>query len=106
MSAWISDLAPTSMPRVGSSMISTRGLAASHLASTTFCWFPPESCRTNCSGPRVRMPNWPMASTARFFSATRSITLPGAMRSSTAMETFSRTVIGRTRPCVPRSSGT
>ncbi len=34
------------MPRVGSSMISTRGSVAIHFASTTFCWLPPESCFT------------------------------------------------------------
>ena len=32
---------PTSMPRVGSSTISSAGLRASHFASTTFCWLPP-----------------------------------------------------------------
>ena len=40
---WISALAPTSMPRVGWSRISTRGAGISHLASSTFCWLPPES---------------------------------------------------------------
>ena len=34
---------PTSIPRVGSSTISSDGLRASHLARTTFCWLPPES---------------------------------------------------------------
>ncbi len=34
-------LAPTSMPRVGSSKIITLGFIESHLASTTFCWLPP-----------------------------------------------------------------
>ena len=37
---------PTSMPRVGSSTISSVGLRASHFASTTFCWLPPESVQT------------------------------------------------------------
>ena len=32
---WISDFEPTSMPRVGSSMISTFGAVPSHLPSTT-----------------------------------------------------------------------
>ena len=36
-------LAPTSMPRVGSSSSSTRGRVASHLPITTFCWLPPDS---------------------------------------------------------------
>ena len=41
-----SALVPTSMPRVGSSTISTRGSVDSHLARTTFCWLPPESVDT------------------------------------------------------------
>ena len=32
-----------SIPRVGSSKISTFEQAPSHLATTAFCWFPPES---------------------------------------------------------------
>ena len=42
---------PTSMPRVGSSITSSFGLVASHLASTTFCWLPPDSRSTGCSRP-------------------------------------------------------
>ena len=38
-----SALVPTSMPRVGSSTTSSFGPVASHLASTIFCWLPPES---------------------------------------------------------------
>ena len=41
--AWISAFAPTSMPCVGSSRISTAGLVDNHRASATFCWLPPES---------------------------------------------------------------
>ena len=41
-----SALVPTSMPRVGSSTISTAGWRPSHLASTTFCWLPPDSMDT------------------------------------------------------------
>ena len=40
-SAWISDFAPMSTPRVGSSTISSFGWVASHLAMTTRCWLPP-----------------------------------------------------------------
>ena len=53
-SRWISALAPTSTPRVGSSTISSLGLLASHLPTTTFCWLPPESLLTTCS-PLVAM---------------------------------------------------
>jgi hypothetical protein len=35
-----------SMPTVGSSMIRMSTLAASHLASDTFCWLPPERLPT------------------------------------------------------------
>ena len=34
------------MPRVGSSTIRSVGLRPSHLASTVFCWLPPESVQT------------------------------------------------------------
>ena len=53
MMRWTSTLAPMSMPRVGSSRIRTRGLVASHLASTTFCWLPPESAPTGWSTPVI-----------------------------------------------------
>ena len=41
------------MPRVGSSSISISELAISHLASMTFCWFPPERCDISVSMPGV-----------------------------------------------------
>jgi len=50
-----SNLAPTSMPRVGSSRMSTFGLRHSQRASITFCWLPPESVPTFCPGPVARM---------------------------------------------------
>ena len=40
------------MPRVGSSRISTRGVIASHLPRTTFCWLPPERFTTGRSSGR------------------------------------------------------
>src|SRR5690606_567097 len=40
--SWISALAPTSIPRVGSSRMRTSGWVASHRPRSTFCWFPPE----------------------------------------------------------------
>ena len=53
----ISCLAPTSMPRVGSSRISSFGSVASQRASSTFCWLPPESSPIGCSGAGGRMPS-------------------------------------------------
>ena len=45
-----SALAPTSMPRDGSSISSTLGLVISALPITTFCWLPPESALIGFSG--------------------------------------------------------
>ena len=41
--AYTSPRAAASMPRVGSSRISTLGSVASERAITTFCWLPPDS---------------------------------------------------------------
>ena len=38
---WISDLLPTSIPRVGSSRMMMSGSVISQRAISTFCWFPP-----------------------------------------------------------------
>ena len=51
-----SDLAPTSMPLVGSSSRRTCGRCASQRPRTTFCWFPPESVRSGASAPAARAP--------------------------------------------------
>ena len=55
MSWYTSTLAPTSMPRVGSSKMKMRALEHSHLAMTTFCWFPPDRWPTirRMSGGRM-----------------------------------------------------
>ena len=107
ISAWISDLAPTSMPRVGSSMIRMRGSVSSHLPSTTFCWLPPDSWPTTCSGPagadaelldRRRRPRRLGREVDEDAAGDASRAQPS--RCSRAM------VIGRTSPCRPRSSGT
>ena len=46
---WISDLAPTSTPWVGSSRIRTDGSEFNQRASATFCWLPPERFPTGSS---------------------------------------------------------
>ena len=46
---WTSAFDCTSMPCVGSSRIRSDGAVASHFASTTFCWLPPESAETGCA---------------------------------------------------------
>ena len=53
---WMSALAPTSMPRVGSSRMMSSGAVASQRASSTFCWLPPERLRgeqVRVGGPHV-----------------------------------------------------
>ena len=55
---WISALAPTSMPRVGSSMMRMRGSVASHFDRPTFCWLPPESFPTIWPMPLARIWNF------------------------------------------------
>ena len=48
ISRWISDLAPTSMPRVGSSIIRMSGSVISQRETSTFCWLPPDRCLISC----------------------------------------------------------
>src|SRR5262249_53493093 len=50
-----SALATTSMPRVGSSRISTLGATMSERPSTTFCWLPPDSMATSWDGEAARI---------------------------------------------------
>src|SRR3954452_1156802 len=92
MSRWTSAFVPTSMPRVGSSMISTFGDVASHLPRTTFCWLPPErtptgsprrwnfSCSRSaqwaarlCSAPPPMSPSFPASAPSRVRPMLRSI---------------------------------
>ena len=57
ISSCTSALAPTSMPRVGSSRISTVGCTSSHLASITFCWLPPDRLPTGVASVGVLIPS-------------------------------------------------
>jgi len=47
---WMSAFAPTSMPRVGSSRMSSSGAVANQRARSTFCWLPPDRVLTTESG--------------------------------------------------------
>src|ERR1017187_6469362 len=100
----MSCLAPTSMPRAGSSRNRTSGFTRSHLASRAFCWLPPlndptgaeseahfsASCRKSGSRarrsrsaerkPRRRIPR--MEASAPFSSTLISIIRPWSLRSS------------------------
>ena len=102
MRSWMPALAPTSTPRVGSSKIRTPGWIASHLASTTFCWLPPDRKRASCSSERAR------SSTERASSCT--LTVPGSRRrclppsDRSASSVLSRIGWASARPSSLRSS--
>src|SRR5215469_16221282 len=101
-----SALVPTSMPRVGSSTISTAGLRPSHLASTTFCWLPPDSMDTGSVSRPYLIFSRVAQSVAIARSAEALISPPLASRPSEASATFCSTDMSMTRPCCRRSSGT
>ena len=95
------------MPAVGESKINTRGPVASHLASTTRCWLPPDNSSTGRSAVAVFTCNCPIQ------RATVSSRCRGSMspdrphnRSSTVTTVFSVIDCGRTSPSDRRSSDT
>jgi hypothetical protein len=49
ITVYSSPFAPTSIPLVGSSNTRILGLVSSQRASSTFCWFPPDSVDTGWS---------------------------------------------------------
>src|SRR6185295_16884230 len=105
-SRWTSALVPTSYPCVGSSTMSSAGLRASHLASTTFCWFPPESVET-------AFHRWPYLSCRRATqsrakrrSAPWGITSRRRTRCGEASATLRSMARSITSPWRRRSSGT
>ncbi len=103
---WTSALAPTSMPCVGSSRISTFGRVASPRASATFCWLPPESVATRARTEAALIPSRETNDSASRSSAARS-TSPSRLSSrSTPSEAFAATDISLTTPKRRRSSGT
>jgi hypothetical protein len=99
-------LVPTSIPRVGSSTISTAGLRPSHLASTTFCWLPPDSMETGSVSLSYLIFSRAAQSAAIARSAEALISPPFSRFRSDASATFCCTDMSMTRPCCLRSSGT
>ncbi len=101
-----SDLVPMSMPRVGSSTISRVGSVASHLASTTFCWLPPDMVAAACCGEPVL--TWSLrdqSSAAR--ASARLLIRPNRETCERRVRVRLRaTDSSMTRPCLRRSSGT
>src|SRR5262245_7145611 len=101
-----SALVLTSMPRVGSSTSSTRGAVASHFASTTFCWLPPESVETGSASAlaltsRRRVHDW--ASRRSAPGQSRPSRVNAHNRARVALRSTDSSM---TRPCCRRSSGT
>ena len=95
-----------SIPRVGSSTISSTGLRPSHFASTVFCWLPPDRRDTGS----VSLPYLSFSRTAQSAANARSAAalMSPAFRSlpSDASATFCCTDMSMTSPCWRRSSGT
>ena len=98
---------PTSMPRVGSSMIRTFGPVASHLPSTTFCWLPPERNPTGSESFWNFSCSLVAQSDASLASEPEPIT-PSLLRSACRrVRPMLRSIESSiTRPCWRRSSGT
>src|SRR4051812_2279298 len=101
-----SALVPTSMPRVGSSTMSTLGPVASHLARTTFCWLPPDRVLT-VSAIRAYF-TWSLTaqSRERLRSAPRSMRPALTVVRSPVRPMLRSMDMSITRPWARRSSGT
>ena len=82
-------LAPTSTPRVGSSISRMSQSAVSHLPMEIFCWLPPERLFTICRGLGV------LISRARISSEALSISRRGASRRSRRPASLCQTVMVR-----------
>ena len=103
--AWTSALAPTSIPRVGSSRTRILGRVLSHLPNITFCWLPPESLPTTCATEgalirnRCRNPSAAASSPARRMRPIRE-----RYRRSTGNVTLAVIDSGMASPNLRRSS--
>ena len=104
-SRWTSAFVPTSMPRVGSSMMSRRGPVASHLAMTTFCWLPPLMVAAVMSRELVLTSSRPAQGAAARFSIDVVSSPARAMPRRITPATLRVTEESMTRPCLRRSSG-
>ena len=105
MIACTSALAPTSIPRVGSSRISTFGGIISQRPMTIFCWLPPLSVETCTSCEAARMAS---VSIIRWTSTYSRALLINPIRLNTRSarrERFVRTGSIGTSPRTRRSSG-
>ena len=91
------------MPRVGSSRMTTSGSVSMSLASTSFCWLPPDRAPAATSWRATRTSNSCDRGLERARSA-RSSTNGRAKRSSDCSVTFSRRLLSSSSPLPLRSS--
>src|SRR4051812_19394013 len=103
-SFWIWALAPTSMPRVGSSRMSSAGWVISQRASSTFCWLPPLRFLMGMSGSRGRMSSISIYRRTSMFLAFAVSGLAKPRRACNANTRLSRTLSSLTMPSPLRSS--
>ena len=92
------------MPRVGSSKMSTCDSAKSHLATTTFCWLPPERKRTTWAGDWALMERASMSASVSAASLAVWSRPRRTTASSRVIVVFWAQVMSRMRPCDLRSS--
>ena len=105
MSFWISALAPTSIPRVGSSRMSRVGCVASQRATMAFCWFPPERFLMAWAAVGVRMSRSLMYRSAISSWRARGMFLNQPCLTCSARTMFSRRERSSMIPSLFRSSG-
>ena len=102
---WMSAFAPTSMPRVGSSRMSSSGAVASQRARSTFCWLPPDRVLTTASGfGRASRPSASMYSATTASRSALRILRRQPRRAWMPSTMFSATVRSETMPSARRSS--
>src|SRR5699024_3241559 len=101
---WICALAPTSIPRVGSSRMSRAGRVMSHRARRTFCWLPPDRLPMIAPGSAGRMSSFSMYSATRESAVRRGTGRAHPLAAWSARTRLSRTVRSATTPSALRSS--
>jgi hypothetical protein len=105
-SPWMSRLAATSTPRVGSSTMAISGSVSSQRASSVFCWLPPESARAGLCGPDALMPSMAIAALASLSLRTPEKNPKRPILPCEAAAMLAASDMSRKRPSVFRSCGT
>ncbi len=82
-----------------------RGSHSSHLASTTFCWLPPDRVDTGSAGSLTLMRSFRIMAVTPAASRARSTTMPRDKPGRAASVMLAATDMGSISPSVLRSSG-